>query len=119
MRKQLSLSGTGKSEVLEILPAYIQAAMRRAKYEILEDDGTFYGEIPGFQGVWSNADTLEECRDELEEVLEEWLLFRITDGLSVPVVDGMDLKFKTVPEEARSEERRVGKEGRARGGDGR
>lgn len=29
-----------------MLTEYIRAAMRRARYEILEDDGTFYGEIP-------------------------------------------------------------------------
>lgn len=52
-----------------MLTQYIHAAMRRARYEILSD-GTFYGEIPGFQGVYANADTLEECRDELKEVLE-------------------------------------------------
>ena len=27
---------------------YLQAAMKRAQYEVLEDDGTHYGEIPGF-----------------------------------------------------------------------
>jgi len=40
-----------------MLTAYIQAAMRLAHYEILEDE-TFYAEIPGFQGVFANADTL-------------------------------------------------------------
>ena len=39
-----------------MLTQYIQAAMRQAKYEILSDDGSFYGEIPGFQGVWANAE---------------------------------------------------------------
>ena len=73
---------------------YLAAAMKRAKYEILSDDKSYYGEIPGFQGVYSNAPELEECRNMLEEVLEEWLLFRLTSGLSVPVVEGMDLKFK-------------------------
>jgi predicted RNase H-like HicB family nuclease len=34
--------------------------MRKVMYEILPDDGTFYGEIPDFNGVYSNADTLEE-----------------------------------------------------------
>ena len=56
-----------------MLSQYIQAALRKAKYEILEDDGTFYGEIPEFQGVWANAATLEDCRNELAEVLEEWI----------------------------------------------
>ncbi len=59
--------------------------MRRAKYEILPDDGTFYGEIPGFQGVYANADTLEVCRDELEETLEGWILFRVSRNLPLPV----------------------------------
>jgi len=44
-----------------MLTKYIGAAMRRATYEILPD-GTFYGEIPDFQGVYANADTLEACR---------------------------------------------------------
>ena len=73
---------------------YIAASMKRARYEILSDDGTFYGEIPGFQGVYANAPQLEECRNMLEEVLEEWLLLSLSRGLSVPVVDGLDLKFK-------------------------
>jgi len=39
----------------------IQAATRRAKYEMLADDGTFYGEIPEFAGVYANANSLESC----------------------------------------------------------
>jgi predicted RNase H-like HicB family nuclease len=54
-----------------MLTTYIRAAMHRAKYEILPD-GTFYGEIPGFQGVWANAPSLEACREELQQVLEGW-----------------------------------------------
>lgn len=70
--------------------------MRRAKYEILSDDGTFYGEIPGFDGVYCNASTLEQCRAELEEVLEEWILFRVSEHLPLPVVDGIELVIKEV-----------------------
>jgi predicted RNase H-like HicB family nuclease len=77
-----------------MLTAYLKAAMRKAKYEILKDDKTFYGEIPGFDGVYANADTLEACRDELEEVLEEWILLRVSRKLSLPQVDGMELKIK-------------------------
>jgi predicted RNase H-like HicB family nuclease len=64
-----------------MLTNYIRAAMRQARYEILPDDGTFYGEIPGFDGVYANADRLEACREELEEVLEEWILFRVSRQL--------------------------------------
>ena len=73
---------------------YISAAMAKAEYEILCDDSSFYGRIPGFQGVWANNDTLEECRTELEEVLEVWLLFSISRNLDVPVVDGMNINVR-------------------------
>lgn len=73
-----------------MLTAYILAALRRAHYEVLED-GTYYCEIPGFQGVFANADTLEACRDLLQEVLEGWLLLSFAKQLPVPVVDGIDL----------------------------
>lgn len=79
-----------------MLTSYIRAAMRKAKYEILADDGTFYGEIPDFQGVYANAETLEGCRDELEEVLEEWIFFRVSRNLPLPVVDGITLTIQEV-----------------------
>jgi predicted RNase H-like HicB family nuclease len=78
-----------------MLTKYIQAAMRRAKYEIIEDDKTFFGHIPELQGVWANADTLEACREELEEVLEEWITFGIAWHHSFPVLDGIEI---SVPE---------------------
>ena len=77
-----------------MLTDYIRAALHTAKYEILSDDGSFYGQIPGFEGVWSNASTLEDCRDELEEVLEEWILFRVSRNLPLPSVNGLELKVK-------------------------
>lgn len=77
-----------------MLRNYIQAAMRKAQYELLPDDGTFYGEIPGFEGVYANAGNLEACRNELEEVLEEWIFLRISRNLSLPIVEGIELAIK-------------------------
>ena len=77
-----------------MLTEYIRAAMKKAKYEILSDDNTYYGEIPGFEGVYANAETLEECRDELEEVLEEWIFFRVSRNLPLPVVEGIELTIR-------------------------
>jgi predicted RNase H-like HicB family nuclease len=73
---------------------YLRAAMRRAEYEMLPEEGSFFGTIPGFAGVWASADKLEACREELEEVLEGWLLLRIHQRLPVPVIDGLDLNIK-------------------------
>jgi predicted RNase H-like HicB family nuclease len=73
-----------------MLADYIRAAMRRATYEVLPD-GTFYGNIPGFQGVWANAAALEGCREELQEVLEGWMLLRVSNHLPLPEIDGIKL----------------------------
>lgn len=81
-----------------MLTQYIQAAMRQAKYEILSDDGSFYGEISGFQGVYANAATLEDCREELAEVLEEWIVFRLSRNLSLPAAGGLKLAVEKVAE---------------------
>jgi len=70
--------------------------MGRARYEILADDGSYYGEIPGFDGVYANVSTLEGCRDELLEVLEEWLLLRVAMHLPLPDVDGVTLNVQDV-----------------------
>lgn len=79
-----------------MLLEYIQAALRHAKYEILPDDGSYYGEITECNGVQANGDTLEDCREELREVLEEWVLFRVHKNLSLPVMDGIELTIKKV-----------------------
>lgn len=78
-----------------MLSEYIRAAMRRARYEILEDDGSFYGEIPGFEGVWADAATLEGCREELEEVLEGWIILSLSKNLPLPTVDGISLEISS------------------------
>jgi predicted RNase H-like HicB family nuclease len=77
-----------------MLLEYIQAALGHAKYEILPDDGSYYGEIPECNGVYANAKTLEGCREELREVMEEWVLLRIHKNLPLPAVDGIELLIK-------------------------
>jgi predicted RNase H-like HicB family nuclease len=68
--------------------------MRSAHYELLPDDGQFYGEILQCNGVYAKAATLEECREQLGEVLEEWVLFRVHRNLTLPVVAGVELVVK-------------------------
>ena len=79
-----------------MLTEYLQGAMRRARYEVIEDDATFYGSIPGLDGVWGNASTMEACRQELESVLQEWLLFRLSRQLPIPPLDGIELTVREV-----------------------
>ncbi len=79
-----------------MISEYIVTAMRHAKYEILQNDGSYYGEIPECNGVYASAALLEDCREELREVLEEWVLFRVYKNLPIPVIDGRELVIKNV-----------------------
>lgn len=56
-----------------MLMEYMNAALDIAQYKRLED-GSWFSEVPPLQGVWANAPTVEECRKELLEVIEEWIL---------------------------------------------
>ena len=77
-----------------MLTAYITAAMSRARYKLL-DDGTYFGEMPGLQGVWANAKALEACRAELQEVLEDWLVVKLRDGDQIPRIGRVQLARRT------------------------
>lgn len=66
-----------------MLNEFIEKRLKIAKYKILKDK-SYFGEIPGLKGVWANANNLEDCRKELKEVLEEWLLLKIRDNENVP-----------------------------------
>ena len=66
-----------------MLSEYIGKKLAAAKYKLL-GDGTYFGEIPGLKGVWANADTLEGCREQLREVLEEWVLLKVRDREPIP-----------------------------------
>ncbi len=79
-----------------MIQEYVHAAMRHAKYEVLPEDQTFYGEIPECNGVWANAANIEDCRQELKEVLEEWLFLRLRKDLPIPEVDGISLELRQV-----------------------
>ena len=79
-----------------MLTTYIHAALRKAHYEILPDEEGYFGSIAGLQGVWAQADTLEACREELREVLEEWIVLGLKMGHPLPAIDGITLTIQEV-----------------------
>ena len=79
-----------------MITAYINAAMKKAIYEILPNNEGYFGKIERLQGVWANAETLEACREELKEVLEEWILLGTKMGHTIPIIDGIDLNVREV-----------------------
>jgi hypothetical protein len=79
---------------------YIQAAMRRAKYELLPDGEGFYAEVPELPGVWANDPVLENCRSDLLDVIESWIVIKLRhNDADFPVLDGIDLNPQPVEQE--------------------
>jgi predicted RNase H-like HicB family nuclease len=76
----------------QMILEYIQAALEKARYDIIKDKEPFYAEIPGLDGVWATGKTLEECRNNLAEVLDGWIVVRLRRGLAVPPISGHRIK---------------------------
>ena len=83
-----------------MLQNYINKALNRAKYEILPEDGSVYGEIPDCRGVYAKANGFEDSRQELIEVLEEWIILRLRRNLEVPVIENISLNILEVADAA-------------------
>ena len=66
-----------------MLTEFIVKQLKKAQYKLLKD-GTYFGEILGLKGVWANKKTLENCREELRSTLEDWMLFKLKDGDTIP-----------------------------------
>lgn len=77
----------------KVLTQYVEKAMAQAHYEIMEN-GRYWGEVPALRGVWAEGETLEQCRQTLREVLEDWLLVGLRLGHTIPVIEGIDLNRK-------------------------
>ncbi len=77
--------------------------MEKAHYEIIRDDDPYYGEVLGLDGVWACGATLEACRAELAEAIEDWLVFSIAKGLPIPPLDGVQIPFPVQPDSPEDE----------------
>ena len=72
---------------------YVEEALRRARYDKLED-GTYCAEVRRLRGVLAIGQTLEECRNQLAEVVEEWVLVRVARRLSIPPLGRIEIKVR-------------------------
>lgn len=69
---------------------YIQAALDAAHYRILNDDEPHFGDVPVLPGAWASGQTYEECREKLAKAIDEWIVIRESQNLSIPAIDGLD-----------------------------
>jgi len=76
-----------------VITDYIDQALRRARYREV-DAGLYCATVPGLRGVIATAPTVEACRDGLAEVVEEWVLVRVSRGLKVPPLGRARVEIK-------------------------
>ncbi len=69
-----------------MLTDYIDAVMRHATYEVIED-GSYYGHIAtaNLTGLWANEQTL------VKSVVEDWLIFALERHRPIPTIDDISL----------------------------
>ena len=72
-----------------MLSEYLEKQLKKTKFKKLKD-GTYFGSISGFPGIWANQRILSACKKELREVLEEWLFLKVRSRERIP---GFDIKF--------------------------
>ena len=76
-----------------MISEYLEEALKRASYETIDDEEPFYGEVTELQGVWASGKTLEECRQNLLDVVEGWVLLRLTNGMNVPPLGQVQIEL--------------------------
>jgi predicted RNase H-like HicB family nuclease len=79
-----------------VFAEYIGAALRHAKYETVED-GTYMATVERLRGVIAIGDSIEECRQDLVEVIEGWIALRLKMGDAIPAIDGVTIEVSTEP----------------------
>ena len=75
-----------------MLIEYVEEALRRARYELIDDEEPYYGEVQELKGVWASGKTLEECRENLKDVIEGWILISLRKDLPVPRLGTHEIK---------------------------
>lgn len=70
---------------------YMAAALAGARYELLEEEGVIGATIPGCAGVIAFGFTREECSNELQRRLSDWINVGLRRGIDLPTLNGVRL----------------------------
>jgi len=94
-----------------MLIRYVQAAMRYAHYQPDTAGEHVHGTIPMLRGVQVIATNQQECREQLQNRLERWLVVRLRNRQPIPPIDEIDLDeyrydLPTIQDHARQTRRR-------------
>jgi len=76
-----------------MISKYVAKALERAAYEPI-DHGMWCATVRGLRGVIAIGASIEACRHQLAEVVEEWVLVRVARHLQVPRLGGVVIRVR-------------------------
>ena len=80
-----------------MLTEYVDAAMRKARFEFIPGERTYFGKIPGFKGLWASGASRKECETRLRECLEDWIVLSLRMNMKLPVMGKISLNETLAP----------------------
>jgi predicted RNase H-like HicB family nuclease len=91
LQRQKKLNPIEMNRYCNMFSEYMDVALKKAQYKIIDDEYPYFAEVPELDGVWATGKTIEDCRNELIEVIEEWIVARLQKGLSIPALNGQTI----------------------------
>jgi len=59
----------------------------------MPDGESYFGKIEGLAGVRASGETPKACSEELQEVLEEWIVVGFKKGRPIPAMENVNLSM--------------------------
>jgi predicted RNase H-like HicB family nuclease len=73
----------------KLLDDYIDAALKTARFEKIDNGKRVYAEVRGFPGAWADGQTREEATKTLRQVLKGWIELQLERGQPLPRLRGV------------------------------
>jgi predicted RNase H-like HicB family nuclease len=66
------------------IPTYIEKQLQKARYEYDPATKSWCAWVPALPGVYAQHDTVEGVREQLAEVIEDYIFVKLKKGRSLP-----------------------------------
>jgi len=73
----------------KLLEDYIDAALKNARYEKIDNGTKVYAELRGFPGAWADGKTRDEAAKTLRQVLKGWIELQLERRQPLPRLKGV------------------------------
>ncbi len=73
----------------KLLDDYIDAALKTARYEKIDNGTRVYAELRDFPGAWADGETRNEVSKKLRQVLKGWIELQLERAQPLPRLKGV------------------------------